>query len=1101
MSLQIICGRSHSGKSAYLTDIIKQKSISGEKVILVVPEQFTHAAEVRILRACGKIQDDLLEITSFKRLANRTRTMSGDMRRNIISPIGKSLIVAETIEEANLQYYTASVDKPGFVDVCLDTVSELKKYGICADDLLQMSEKADDNILKLKLKDLNNIYKLYDEKLHSSYVDTDDILDILEKNLAENNFYGEFTFFFDEFSSFVPQERKIITRLLSQAKDVYITLCMDYKTEDNLFRPANDTYRQLKTMCKEAGCTLNKTINLDGSYYSSSELAFLEKNLFSYPTKVFGDNNNAITLTRAANPFAEVETAALQIASLIRDKGYRYRDISVICSDMSGYDYIFDIIFKKHNLPYFTDEKNPVLNHQVVLFVLCVLDVYLDDYSFDSIFNFLKSGFKKIAPVDISLLENFILRTNASKNTWLSDDRWNTFLKNYKYADDEDKAKISDIRHKYIVPLANFHDKIKGRKNTRYVMTELYNYLCTIGLDKTIEYYINHFKNSGNLYAVKEYEAVWNTIISSFDEIVNIFGDKTVSVKQLRNYIYTAFSNQSIGLIPTSVDEIMIGDIARTRLDNTKVLFILGANEGVFPRPAKSDNIITDKDKAILSKFDYELPNTSDVQAYINQHLIYSAFSSADELLYVSYTVADSEYHTMAPSFSVGRLKKMFPDIEQGDFSKDYSSLALVSGADTANEHLVSVMNMANNGENVPLHWSSVYAYYKEKRPEYITKVKRYFRYANIADALDEASVKNHIGDDWHTSISCLQKYSACHFSYFAEYMLSLKEKPQSNLKNVDIGTIAHDILEKICTGMSDDGVTFRNASMDYFEQKINEFIKEYIEDLGYRYSDLTKRQLYAVERLSNIMKIAFEAISRQITDSKFNPVGYEVSFNEASDIGSIVIELENGKTLKLNGKIDRVDAYETDDKTYLRVIDYKTGRKTFNLNDVINGLDIQLMVYLNALVDADKRNEYAGAFFFLLDDFMVDGKHNQEDEVIQKELIKATKLRGIILDSDDIKAAFDSVTTDRIQNAASKEQFEWLSKYIRQTIKELWTELTKGDIAIKPYKRGSRTPCSYCPYKALCRFDTVRSDYRELTSYKKDEIWQIVKGVEDNVD
>ncbi|MBQ8525096.1 MAG: PD-(D/E)XK nuclease family protein [Clostridia bacterium] len=1100
MSLQIICGRSHCGKSSYLTDIIKQKAAAGEKVMLVVPEQFTHAAEVRVLRATGRIQDNLLEITSFKRLANRTRVMLGDMRRNIISPIGKSLVLADALEAAELEYFGGSAGKTGFVDLCLDTVSELKKYNLTAEDVADMSEKTDDPVLKIKLKDLYSIYTLYDEKLHTSYVDTDDILDILGKNLADNNLYGDFTFFFDEFSSFVPQERRIISQILAQAKDVYITLCMDAVTKDGLFRPAEDTYRQLREMCREIGCGINKTVYLENSCYSSPELAFIEKNLFSYPTKVFEGKNNAVSLIRAANPFAEVETVALQITSLVRDEGIRYRDISVICSDMSGYDYIFDIVFRKHKLPYFTDEKNPVLNHQVVLFVLCVLDVYLEGYSFESIFNFLKSGFTRLGAGDISVLENFIFRTNASKNTWLNDERWNTFLENYTAADFEDKRKISDIRQRYILPLADFHEKIKGRHSARYVMTELYRYLCSIGLDKTIAGYIDRFTDEGNVAAVKEYEAVWKTIITSFDEIVNIFGDRNVSVKQLRGYLYTAFSNQSIGLIPTSVDEIMIGDIARTRLDDAKVLFILGANEGVFPRPAKSSGIITDKDKELLEKLDYELPDSTDVQAYINQHLIYSVFSAADARLYVSYTVADNEYKTMSPSFSVGRLKKMFPGIEKEDFLHGYDTADLIAGERTTDEHLVAVMNMIHGGNTVPGIWSPVYAYYRENRPEYLKRIKRYFRYANIPDVLADEHIRQHIGDEFYTTISRLQKYAACHFSYFAEYMLSLKEKPRPQLKNVDIGTIAHDILEKICTTMSSDGVTFRNAGEEYFDKKIDSAIREYIEDLGYRYAELTKRQLYAVERLGNILKIAFETICRHISQSKFNPVGYEVTFDD-DNIGCIEIKLDSGETLKLTGKIDRVDAYETEDKTYLRVIDYKTGHKIFNLNDVVHGLDIQLMVYLNALVDSSERNEYAGAFFFLLDDFFVDTDYAVPDEVIQSELIKATKLKGIIIDREDIQEAFDSATTNRVQNSASAEQFSWLSKYIKQMIKQLWTTLVTGDIAIEPYKRGSKTPCSYCPYSSLCRFDTARSSYRELKSYKKDEIWELVKGGAENVD
>ena len=1089
----MICGRSHSGKSTRILDIVNEKVAQNQKIVLVVPEQFAHIAEKRLLDKVGYILDNSIEITSFNRLAMRTRDMAGDMRSGIITPTGKSLVMAQVIEGADLEYFKTSGEQPGFVDTCISCISEFKKYNICPEDIISVSDKLDNEILKLKLNDLNKIYTSYEQAICDKYIDTDDVLDILFNLLCQYDFYSDCVFLFDEFSSFIPQEQKIISQLIKKCKDVYVTLCMEKDLTNNLFLPTITTYNSFVDMCRQNHYEMADTVWLTKTYYQSDAVSFAEQNLFAYPTKTYYGNTDDVIVAKAQNPYNEVDNAARHIIKLVRE-GMRYKDICIMCSDINQYNNIFRNVFPKYNIPYFIDEKSPVLSHPIILFVLSTIDVYINNYSYESIFNFIKSGFNDIDSVSIALLDNFILKTNVSKNTWLDDERWNTIIQNYECSDN-DKKIIQDIRTKYIVPLAEFHNKIKGKTEADTCVEMLYEYLCKINLIDTINKYVAEFEKNGDTQRQKEYESVWNVLVNVFDELHNVLGGKKINVTQFRKYLYVALMHQSIGIIPTSVDEVIIGDIARTRTGEVKALVVIGANEGLFPMPAKDSGVISDSDKKALAQVDIELSTTSSQQSYYNQFLIYKVFSMPYMLMYVSYSSADCSYHTLAPSFSAERIKKIFgKSVVQDNFENIESADVITSGS-TVCEYLATVVKKATKGEPHIKEWDAVYNYFENFKKSSLNKIQSFIKYNNPIKSISKENLNINY-DSMYTTISRLQQYKACHYSYFLTYLLKLSERPQPKLRSLDLGVIVHDILEKICIGMNDDNVSFKSADSKYFENKIDFYLEKYIEMLGTKYAQLSKRELYCVKRLKNALLLCFEMMQKQVINSKFEPIGYEVKFDD-DNIGCIEIQLEDGNTLKITGKIDRVDAYSTEENTFLRVIDYKTGKKSFNLTDVVNGLDIQLLVYLNALVDSDSKNTYGGAFFFNLDDVLISNKNNMTDDEISVKVENAMKLKGIVADNDEVLSAFDQLTIKNAKNKGTIPQFKAMSKYLKKLISDLWKEVCSGNIVPNPYKRGNKMPCGYCPYSSICRINSSDSGicYSEIATLKNEEAWHIIMG------
>ncbi len=1102
MPLQLICGRAHSGKSTYVLDVIKQLSDSGKKIILVVPEQFAHIAEMRLLKKVGRILDDMIEITSFNRLARRTIDKTDCISDSVISTTAKSLVMSGVLAQTELEYYGNISKEPGFVDVCLDTVSEFKKHNISPDMQREAAEKCNNELLAMKLRDFVKIRELYEQAMDKQFVDSDDLLDILYNILCNSNLYSEYVFLFDEFSTFIPQEERIITELIRQSPKVYMTLCMDRNLTDTLFLPCVTTYNTMVDICAQEHMELCDTIWLGESFYSNPALSFAENNLFSYPSHTYEGDVSGISVVKAKNPYSEVDNAARHILALVRDHKLRYKDICIICSDISRYNYIISGVFSKYDIPFFLDEKTAVLQHHIVAFVLNVLDVYINGYSYESIFNFIKSGFAETNGEKISALENFISATNASKNLWLSDERWAVVMGNYAAGNRAESEIINHIREKYILPLSRFHESVKGKHPAKKSITMLYEYLREINLPESINRYVKYFENCGDILRQKEYSAVWDVIVRVFDEIYDVIGDRKVTCEQLRDYLYVAFAHQSIGVIPTAIDRVIVGDIARTRTDGVKAVVVLGGNEGVFPVPSKNTTLISDKEKRILHSLGMRLSTTSDIQAFYNQYLIYRVITMPDSMLYVSYSTADSSYNTLTPSFTIERLRKIFGNIVRDDTFEDISNMDSISGGSTAFENLITVVAKAKKGDEVPKFWNSVYSYYSDADSAKLDKALGFFRYTNPIRPVSADRVSAQLGENMHTTVSRLQKYASCRYSYFLSYMLYLKEKPRANLQGVDIGTIVHDVIEKICVGMEDDGLDFTTADKDYFKKKIRIMLQKYIRRLGDDYAQLSNRQLYSIKRLEYVILLCFETIKKQFTDSKFVPMGYEIVFDD-NNIGCIEIRLDDGRTLKLTGKIDRADVYTADGKNYLRVVDYKTGTKSFNMTDVVTGIDIQLLVYLSALVESDSNNMYGGAFFFPISDVIVGAKSNMSDEALEIKVNSATKMKGIIVDDKEILDAFDRMTVNRVSHKTSAEQFASLSRYLKRVIKDLWSDILKGNIEANPYKKGKYTPCMYCPYSSVCRISSgiPGCSYNEIDKLDDKAVWNIIQGGEDSVD
>ena len=1093
MAITFISGRAKSGKSKYIYDRIKELSQAGEEVMLIVPEQYSHAAEKKLLSFVDAIKDNSVEVFSFGRLATETDKRLGYPYLEKIDAVGKVLTIEQILKNNEFKFYKNIKAKSGFLELISNTIGEFKKYMLLPETLSQMADITDNEILSMKLNELGVIYLEYEKAIESKYADSSDALTLLAKRLHGSEIYKNKHIFFDEFSTFVPQEINVINTLSKCSKEIVISLCCDLNDKNPaLFMPTVDT---LKAFEKNSKINIK---NIDGVHFNSPELSYLEKNLYRFPADKFNGKCENIKIFSANNPYSETEHAAVEIMSLVRDFGLRFRDIGIICSDVDTYERHIERIFNSYEIPYFIDTKNQVLNHHIIRYVLSLIEVYTMDYSYESIFNYLKTAFNDAEPSHICILENYILKTRLRRSTWLDDEKWQKLLNSFYGDNDALKDILNNVRKKYILPLASMHEKIKGRHSVRDNVKALYEFLIELNLSDTISRYIEKFNDMGEVRLAKEYGQVWDILTDTFDEIVYIAGDKTTNCDEFLNLLYTAFSQHKIGFIPSTVDRVIVGNTERTRADGIKALFVLGVNEGIFPVAPKSDGVLSDRDKEMLKENGVEFSTTSAIAAYYSQFAVYSAFTMPSDMLFVSYSKAGNDFKSMRKSYVITRICKLFGVSEVSENDLDDDVMNRIISPEVSKEYLSEAVASFTNCLDVNPIWKNVYNYYDENT-DFLPNMERFLNSDNIAHRLSEKNLSKLIEIMSHTSVSKIQRYMACHYSYFMDYILKVNKPKDEVVDSLDIGNISHEILEIICKDISENKINFKDVDDNAVAEKIDFLLSEYLQKIADSADEFSNRDKYIIKRLKNSILLCFKAVKKHISESMFEPLGYEMEFSENSPLGCIKVQTKDGKTVNIMGKIDRADAYKTKDGTFIRVIDYKTGSKSFKLEDVFYGLDVQLVVYMNALVNSDPSYNYGGALYFMINEPNVNANSHISDERVSDILENSLKLKGMIVKDETVLSGYDSKTAS-IRNKFELEKFALIDKYLKELLSGICTDMANGDISIKPYKKSSFSPCEYCKYSSVCRFDPTDglNTYNYLEGISKAD--EIFKRMEETV-
>lgn len=1133
MGIRFIFGRSGTGKSKFCLEQIKKKIDNGSdrKLILLVPEQYTFDTQKKLLDMVGEPGLLTSEVLSFKKMSHMVFDECGGRTNIRMQDTGKNMLIYKLLKDRGeeLEYFNRMSKQQGFTGIVSKAITEFKNYNISPEMLEENDIDIEDEELKKKIKDLGLLFREFNDTLHKNYIDAEDELILLTKKLKDCNLYDDSEIWIDEFITFTPQQIEVIKMLAKKAKTINITLCCDNLSqgstsdETDVFDIIKGTENKVLKMMQENNIGYMEPINLNKGFSyrfkNSKEIQHIEKHFFTYPFKEYKEDVKDIRIYKANNSYDEIEAIAKDILRLVRDNDYRFKDIAVVCREIDNYEKITSVIFNEYNIPYFLDKKRDVLNNPLIVLIISALEILISNWSYESVFKYLKSGLITIDSNYIDILENYVLANG---------------IKGYKWTGEliiQDEATqneilITEIMEEVRRPLINLHNKIKGDKKVIELCTSLYEFLVELDVFKVMEIWLEEFDKQGLQDKIKEYNQVPAMVMDMLDQAVEVLGDEVVDIKEFTKILVSGFEEKEIGVIPMSLDQINIGNIDRIKGREVKALYIVGVNDGIFPSANKEEGILSDRERNLLKEKGIELGVDTKSRAFQEQFMVYTALAIPSEYLMVTYPMADFEGKSLRPSIIIPRIKKIFPRLEEESdiynkgLAKDKFN-KITAPTPTFNE-LISALRMDFEKEEVESYWAEVFKWFEES-DEFTDKIKRMFNglnYSNLVENMPKEKIRKLYASDSGKlmfSVSRIEKYSQCPFGYYVQYGLKAKDRKVYEFTAPDLGSFMHDILDDFTNKVKDEKIAWADLDKKRCKEIIGQLISRKLAEDSNSILNSNKRYMYFADRFKRTITKSVMVIAEQMKRGEFEVFKNEFSFGNFKDGEPIKIDLPSKDTVYLVGRVDRIDTLEMDGNTYLRIVDYKSGAKKFDLNELYYGLQIQLLVYLDALLKNSKylleKQAIPGAIlYFKIDDPIIKSKKELEEAEIQKQVLDKLKMNGLVLKDAKLVRAMDKnmETYSLVVPAAFKkdgdftnkssvvteEQFRILREYVNNKMIEICEEMLSGAIKIEPCKTKQTNYCTYCDYSSICQFDTGIEDnkYKVILKKDNDELWQSMR-------
>lgn len=1141
MSLRFIYGRSGSGKSHFCIEDIKRKVKTQVEYPLVylVPEQYSFQAERNILSTIGEKSNLNVIVISFKRMAFRVMNEVGGITHKHMDSSGKCMIISFILDKIadDLTVFRGAASQQGFVNIISDSISEFKRYSITPELILKTADDLEEGInLKNKLLDLGKIYSKFENVLHKNYIDSDDDLTILSEKLEESKIFNNSEIWIDEFYSFTPQQYKIIEKLLRKAKRINIALTSDYTLSKDygkdIFEFTKVTEDKVLEIAKNNNVKLDKPVALvKRPFYrfkDSHEISFLEKNLFSFPYDKYKEETSDIRLFRAQNTYSEIESTARDIIRMCREEGYRFKDIAVITRNLENYETLIASIFGEYEIPYFIDEKRNIEGNLIIILITSAIEIITKNWSYEAIFRYLKTGLTNIDIEEVDILENYVLSAGIrGKKKWIDEDIWNYRpgalfdREDISLEEQESLDRVNSIRKIVVDPLKKLYKNTRGKKNAEEICRIIFDFLIEIDASNKIENLIELFKNTKRQELADEYSQIWNIVIDMLDQTVEIMGNTELTLDDFVKIMSIGFKEHKMGLIPPSIDQVLVGSVERLKSHNICILYLVGVNDGVFPSVNNEEGILNDAERDFMRNIGVQLAKDTKSAAFEEQFLVYTTMTIPGRYLRISYPMADYEGKSLRPSIIISRLKDIYPHIaEKSDivFSEnDEDRLELIDAKLPVFNQLIYVLRKRLDENNDAAFWRDVYKWFSNNE-YWRNKCKVAFSgaaYTNQADLVNKEKVRKLYGNNMNINVSRLEKYAQCPFAYYVQYGLKAEERKIFKLSYPDIGTFMHKVIDEFSENIKENDISWDHIEEKWCEDNINRIVENDVKKSNGSILDSSPRYTYLIERLKRVLVKTAVVITEHIKRSGFKPVGYEIDFSERGAYPPIVVEISSGEKINLIGRIDRIDMLIKDGKTYIRIIDYKSGNKLFKLSDVYYGLQIQLLLYLDAVLteeskEAEDKPIPGAILYFKIDDPIVSTSKDLKDEELREEIMKRFKMKGLLINDPDIVKEMDRnmegnslIVPARINkdgslgksNAASKEQFQLLSNHVKSIIARNCENMLSGDISIKPCKNKDFIPCDFCRYSAICVFDSSLEDngYKYINDKSDDEIWNLI--------
>lgn len=1133
MSLRFVFGGSGAGKSTQIyTEILMRAAKEPERnFLIIVPDQFTMQTQKELVTHPANKSHGIMniDVLSFGRLSHRIFEEVGKKDIPVLDDTGKSLVlrkVAGSLKD-QLPYLGSNLDKQGYIHEVKSAISEFMQYGIGVADMDKLLDYAKNRgALFYKLKDLQALYAGFTQFIHDRYITTEETLDLLRDACKHSRIVKDSVIVFDGFTGFTPIQNSVIGQLLELAEEVIMTITLDI-TEDTfildgeqkLFHLSKKTVSDMMKIAKEAGIPRGDDIVVDYSgvnrFTDNPALGHLEKALFRYPVKAYeGDISGNIHLMETSCIREEVRQTGIQIHKLIQDEGYEFRDMAVVAGDLEVYAEQIQTEFALLGIPCFVDRTRGIVLNPLIEYIKSSFEVIIRDFSYASVFQYLRSGMTGFTPQEIDLLENYCIQTGIrGKKRWM-----NQFTrKTAQMKDDIEKLTVLEkIRQRLIQELKPLL-AIKDKTAAAYVEA-LYLFLTTNKAAEKMAAYEEMFRDKQDNVREKEYAQVYRLVMELLEQIMSLLKEETMELKEFKDILEAGFAEIEVGSIPQNVDRVLVGDIERTRLKEVKILFFMGLNDGNIPKSGGMGGIISDIDREFLRQSDLELAPSPRQQMYIQRLYLYLNMTKPSKELYLSFSRVNAEGKALRPAYLVDVMKQLFPKLEISKPEQNPYWEQVMTPAEGLPFLADSLREYAQYGEKKEKVIQNLYTLYQAYRGEAefepvlnLLTDAAFYRYKQgklarvVAQALYGQILKN--------SVSRLQTFASCAYRHFLQYGIGLQERKEFDFETVDMGNVFHGVLEGFSHKLEESQYTW----FDFPESFAKETVEEVLSLCAAEYGDTVlysnARNEYAVKRIQRILTRTVNTLQYQLKKGSFKPEQYELSFSSISDLDSLNIALSDEEKMQLKGRIDRVDTCEEGDYLFVKVVDYKSDNKKFDLAALYYGLQLQLVVYLNAAMDMEKKLNPdktvvpAAMLYYHVADPAVEAQTDMTPEEINAAIVSSLRTNGVVNSNVEIVKRLDGEAqkaSDVIpiefkkdgdlaakSSVMSTEDLEEISHYVSRKIKQLGTEILEGNMNLNPYEKGSQQACTYCSFKNVCGFDLNMPgcEYRSLKALNDEDV------------
>lgn len=1136
MSLRFYFGPSGSGKSHRIYEEIMQRAAQepGRNFLIIVPDQFTMQTQKDLVMRSDRGGILNIDVLSFGRLSHRILEEVGTKEMPVLDDTGKSLVlqkIAADLKE-QLPAMGSLLHKQGYIHEVKSAISEFMQYGISTQDMDKLIASAEKRgALAMKLRDLKTLYRGFQDYIRDHFITTEETLDVLRRSLVKSKILPDSVVVFDGFTGFTPIQNRLIQELMRVCEETIVTVTIGEEEdpyqmdgEQKLFHLSKKTVADLVKLAAEAEVTRGEDVFVKGGpnrFAEAPALCYLEQNLFRYQYEPYTEKQHEIHMFEALSPREEVHQTALYIRKLIREEGLTYRDIAVVIGDLEGYASYVETEFGQLEIPCFLDRTRGIVLNPMIEYIKSALQLYIRDFSYDTVFHFLRSGMADISREEIDELENYVIRIGARGYRTYSRlfTRKTEEMQQGSGQEDTERAeetmeRLNRIRQQFADTVEILH--MAPRAKAGEYVDHLYDFLEQNQVQQKLLNYQQRFEQEGDLAKAREYAQIYRLVMDLLDQIYELLGEEEISLQEFADILEAGFGEITVGTIPQNVDRIVVGDMERTRLKQVKVLFFLGVNDGNIPKNASKGGIISDMDREFLIESGTEMAPSPRQQMYIQRLYLYLNMTKPSQRLYLSYAKVNSDGKGIRPSYLIDTVRKLFPQLAV-EYPQNRSRLEQIEGRQEGARYLAEELREYADGTLREEERQDFYLMYRayeadpEGRDRLTAAAFRRYKESGLPRIVARALY----GRQLENSVSRLETYAACACRHFLQYGLSLQEREEFGFEVSDMGNVYHAVLENFAGKLAESGRTWWDFDENFATQAIKEAVEGYAATYGETVLYSSARNEYAITRMSRILTRTVLTLQQHLKQGSFQPDDYELSFRFAEDLDSIHVDLSEEEKMHLQGRIDRIDVSEDAEHVYVKVIDYKSGNKKFDLAALYYGLQLQLVVYMNAAMELESRKHPdkeivpAALLYYHIDDPTIETPVELTQEQINEEILTKLRMNGVVNSDPAVVERLDRFLQDKSKvipvekkkdgsfsarsGILSREELHVVSAYVDTKIRQIGREILDGKIAANPYEKGNEEACTYCAYKKVCGFDGSIPGYekRQLEDLDKQTLMQ----------